>query len=543
MRDFTVNRFRGSLPRVAQHLITPGTAKRALDCKLTSGQLDSFRQPLLVREPEAGTLTTYLHGCCWIDFDSCVDVAVGPVTCKKIFITGYRDYPISMETKESDCSIIERRLGLPCPDRAPSIFPGVVDPNRSAPKDIEGRSYAYQYRDDEWALSALSPGSRAVNLHDGQTVVVSGWQQPDPTWGATHVRIFRTVTGHQSGNEAANVPDTTWMYVGEVAINAGSFTDTLYNDELLVALEEDVATPPPANLKGIVWIESINSLAGFVGNRIYFSENNKYDHWPHFMDLDDNICAIAESNGLIYVATDGRPYIISGAVDCKNAGCRSAVRLPGNFPMIGCGTRRMAAVAAGAVYPSLNGMVLMSGKSAPLLMTWGRYSPEDWQAMMPESATPVEVGGKLYVFMQNGAFVFTFAGGPEGGWDMDDHSELSDRGVIDAFVTRTGDFYLLKEDGLWQWDRGNDLRPHEWESNEHVTSTPVAMGAGHLHFDFGAENVKIEVNGREALNREVKSSRVFRLPMWASGTRWTFTLTGTGRVSLLSISPSMADLG
>lgn len=543
MNDFTVSRFQGSNPRLAQHLITPGASKRAVDCKLTSGQLDSFREPLLVREPVDGTFTTYLHGCCWLDFDKCVDIAVGPVTCQKIFVTGFRDYPISIETTGTECTVTERRLGLPCPERAPSVLPGAFNPAVSAPKDVEGRSYAYQYVNDQGEFSSLSPGSRAQNLHDGQTAVVSGWQIPDATWGVTEVRIFKTVTGHQSGHEAGNVPDTAWMLVGQVAIGAAAFTDTLFNDELMIALEEDVATPPPPGLKGIVWIESINTLAGFIGNRIFFSENNKYHHWPHFMDLDDNICAIVESNGTIYVATDGRPYVIAGAVDCRNAGCRSAIRLPGDFPMIGCGTRRMAKVSAGAVYPSLNGLVLLAGKSPPTLLTWGRYSPEDWQALMPESATPVEVGGKLYVFAQAGAFVITFTNGPEGAWDFDDHSELSDTGVYDAFVTRTGDFYILKENGLWLWNRGEDLRPHLWESHEHVFPVPVGLGAGHLHFKHGAESVKIVADDRVVLDREVKTSRVFRLPMWAEGTRWSFTLTGTGLVSLISLAPAMNNLG
>lgn len=542
MANFTLNTFRGSNPRLAPHLIRQGAASKAMDCKLTSGQLDSFREPLKTRTPTPNTLTTYLHGCCWLDFDKCVDIAVGPVTCTTLFVTGLREYPIELWTDE-DCEVHERRLGLPCPTRAPSVLPGAVDPARSSDKDIEGRSYAYQYVSSKGDKSSLSPGARATNMHDGQTVVVSGWTLPDPSWDVTHVHIYRTVSGHQQGNEAANIPDTTWMFVGEAPISAPSFTDTLYNEELISALEEDVATPPPANLKGIVWIESMNTLAGFVGNRIYFSENNKYHHWPHYMDLDDTVCAIKESNGLIYVATMGRPYVITAAVDCENAGCRQAIRLPGNFPMIGCGTRRMERIADGAVYPSRDGLVLLSGKSRPILLTWERYAPEDWHALMPESATPVEVGGKIYVFAQGGAFVFAVNNGAEQGWAMDDHSELSDVGVIDAFATPQGDFYLLKADGVYLWNRGEDLRPHLWVSNEHVVATPVAFGAGNLHFSYGAESVKIVANGRTVLDRQVQSSRVFRLPMWAQGNRWTVALYGTAQVDLFSMATAMHDLG
>lgn len=540
MTDFTINNFKGSVPRLAEHLLQTGVANIARDCKLQSGRLDSFREPLLSRVPVEDTLTTYLHDCCWLDFDKCVDIAVGPVTCHKIFVTGLRDYPVELSTSGEDCVVSERRLGLPCPERVPSVMPGA---NTSHRKDIEGRSWAYQFVNSNGDKSSLSPGSRAQNLHDGQSAVISNWEVPEAEWSIVSVNIYRTVTGHQSGREPVNVADTTWMLVGTAGINDASFTDTLYNDELLTALEEDIATPPPANLRGITWIESMNTLAGFVGNRIYFSENNKYDHWPHYLDLDDNVCAIVESNQLIFVATDGRPYAIEGVVGCENAGCRKAVRLPGNYPMIGCGSRRMAAVTSGAVYPSQAGLVWLTGTAPAKVMTWPYYSEDEWHALMPESATPVEKGGKLYVFAKGGSFVMNMFTNHEDGWDNDQHSELSDTDVLDAFVTRQGDLYLLKADGVYLWDRGQDLRPHYWQSSEFVTPVPIGLGAGHLHFQHGPESVKIEVDGRTALDREVISARVFRLPMWADGTRWTVTLSGTGLVSLVSIAPSMLDLG
>lgn len=147
------------------------------------------------------------------------------------------------------------------------------------------------------------------------------------------------------------------------------------------------------------------------------------------------------------------------------------------------------------------------------------------------------------MFATNGAFTMQAQNGAESGWDFDLHSDLSDRGVRDAFVTRTGEFYILKEDGLWLWNQGEELRPHLWESHVHATAVPIGFGAGHLNFDFGAESVKIEVDGRTVIDREVLSTRVFRLPMWAFGNRWKFILTGTSRVSLLSMAPAMRNLG
>lgn len=538
--DFTISTFAGSAPRLAPHLITGSNAAKAVDCHLRSGMLESWREPLLHRGVPAGTLTSVQFGCCWIDIDVCADVAQGPVTCPRFFVTGWHPYPVSV-TVDADCVTAVRRLGVPCPNRAPTAVVA-QDPN-GVDKDLEGRSYAYQYVNDIGERGSLSPGSRATNVRDGQTVLVSGWPVPDASWGVTHVRIYRTVSGFETGKEQGNSPDTTWMLVAETPVGNSSFTDSARNETLLNALEEDLAPPPPQNLKGIVWVEAMNTLAGFVGNRVYFSENGAYNKWPHYLDLDDNVCALVESNGLIYAMTDGRPYVIEGAADCEHAGCRKAVRLPGAYPMVGCGNRRAVRTRSGAVYPSHRGLVMLSGKSPPTVFTWPLYSAEDWQLLQPHTAVPVEFGGKLFVFMAGGAFAIDTPESPETGVVFDDHTELSDRGVIDAFVSRNGDMFLLKADGLYLWDRGAKLRPHKWESKEFVTPTPVHMGAVHAVFDGAAENVKLVVDRRTVIDRSVDSSKVARLPMWATGTRWHVTLEGTAKVKLLSVAPSMHDLG
>ena len=272
------------------------------------------------------------------------------------------------------------------------------------------------------------------------------------------------------------------------------------------------------------------------------SENNSYHNWLYYYDLDDNVCGLVESNGLVYVATDGHPYILAGRVGCENAGCREIIRLPGAFPMVGCGNRRMAKCRAGAVYPSHKGLIMLSGKSAPVILTWPLYSEKDWQALRPQTVTPVEVAGKLFVFAEGGSFYLTMASSAEQGWSLDFHCSLSDTDVTDAFVTRQGDFYIVKDGIQYLWNRGAKKRPHYFKSQEVVGAAPIGWGAGHLWFRGGTENVRIDLDGRKIIDREVLSSRVFRLPMYAIGQRMYVTLTGTGTVSLLSIATSMHEL-
>ena len=541
--DFTINRFSGSNPRLADHLTGVGAAAVAVDCDFSSGSLDSFREPLAYRQISDGATCTYQHECCWHDFTGCVDLAYGSVTCKQAFVTGAADYPLVLTVSTSEtgeCVVSERRLGLPCPPSAPSIVLGTTDGLPA--RDIEGRSYAYQYVNSSGERSQLSPGSSAQQVYDGQTVVVSGWDVPDAEYDVTTVAIYRTVSGYATGREISNTTDVAWMLVDEVDVNEVAYTDTTYNEDLNLAAEEIVVLPPPDDLRGIIWIESMNCLMGYVGNRIYATENNSYHNWQYYYDLDDNVCALVENNGVVYVATDGRPYVLAGRVDCANAGCREIIRLPGEYPMVGCGNRRLAKCRAGAVYPSHKGLVLLSGKSAPVLLTWPLYSEKAWQALRPQTAIPIEVGGKLFVFAEGGSFYLTMSQGAEQGWQLDYHCGLSDTNVTDAFVSRQGDFYIVKDGVQYLWNRGSTKRPHYYRSRELVTNAPTGWGAGHLYFQGGLEHIKVELDGRTVLDRDVLSSRVFRLPMHAVGCRLFVTLTGTGRVSLMSVASAMSDL-
>lgn len=539
--EFSVSNFKGSTPRVADHLVAGGMAKLALDCKLSTGQLDSWREPLPVDQAPAGEATLRFRGICEFDTSAtCVDWTLGDNRCKRYFSTGDTPWPVT-GVIGADAGL-STRLGVPCPGRRISVQKQPVA--GGVTKDLYGRSYAYQYVNKYHEPGALSPPTPIGLVNELDHWLLSGWEIPSPEWGVTHIRIYRTVSGHETGREEINTYDTAWMYVDTVEIGAGFYLDSKLNEELSRALEEDVVVPPPAELQGITLMESQDILIGYTGRRIYFSEANSFHNWPHFLELDDEVCGIIESNGILYVGTNGRPYAITAMADCDSAFCREAIRLPGNYPKLGCGNRTMARVRSGAVYPSHDGLVFMAGKRAPVLLTWALYTPEQWQLMEPQTAVPVEHGGRLFVFMAGGSFVMQSPESAEQGWDNDFHSQLSDTDVVDAFATKTGELYILRTNGeIALWDRGQDIRPHRWVSGEYVIPTDRAIGAGRMHHEYGKEHLRVEVDGRIVLDRDVVSSRVFRLPMYSIGSRWQFTLSGTARVSLLSLATAMQDLG
>lgn len=547
--DFTINNFSGSVPRLASHLLPPGSAERAVDCRLDTGQLSSWRELKKVQDVPPGTLSAKQLGCCWKFYPSCVDIARGAVNCTSYYATGVKEYPLHIDVPEGDCQAFECRLGIPCPPSAPKVT--AVRATYSEDRGSESYVYAYQYEDAYGDRGPISPASKPINVNfeAGDSVKVEGMAPPSEEWCAIRVIILRANSGMNSGREEANAEDTVWVQVGYKDVYSGGFPPiNPYNDNLsdintFGAAIEDWVEPPPKNLKGIIWVEGSNCLAGYAGNRLYFSENNVYGNWKHYYDLDDKIRGIVESNGAVYVATDGRPYVVQAKANCEEAGSRAIIRLAGEYPMVASRNRAIAKTRFGAVYPSHDGLIMLSGNSPAAVLTWGLYTPTQWQAMEPHTAIPVEHGGKLFVFLAAGAFAMATPESSEQGWSNDSHTELSDRGVIDAFVVRTGELYILKEDGLYLWDRGNTFREHKWVSREVVTPVDFAFGACHINFNGAEEKVKITADNREVVNRNVLSSRPFTLPMWAIGSRWQIELSGTGRVNLFSIAPSMHDLG
>lgn len=531
---------------MAEHLLRETQSALALDCRFDHGTLDAWREPRAYRDVTAGTRTSVQFGCCWLDFDTCVDWAVGPVNCQRIYATGVEDYPypVALEIDPSTCETVVHRLGLPCPQTAPSTL--VTDTPNPADKDLEGRSYAYQYENALGERSSLSRATDPQLIRDGTVTVISGWDVPDSTWGVISVLIYRSVSAtgsSMSAPSADNTADTAWMLVGRVAVGAVSFTDRLYNDELQDALEEDIVTPPPEDLRGIVAISSMNALAGYVGNKIYFSENGSYHNWRHILELDDNVCGIIESNKVIYAGTDGAPYAIMGEADCKTAQCRAVLRLPIKWPMVACGSRHMAALPQGAVYPTHDGLVALSGNGMPTLLTNPLYAPEDWQKLRPHTVLPQVHGGSLFVFAEGGAFVLALDNGAEQGWDLNSHSELSDTGVIDVFTTRSGDLFLLKNNGvLYQWGRGVNRRPYLWRSRRWALPKPVGMAAGRLVFRGAALNALITADGQPVHNELMLDSQPFALPSWSYGTDWQVTLRGTATVDTLALATSFEEL-
>jgi hypothetical protein len=538
-RNLVTTSFSGSTPRRADHLTPNGQSVRAIDCKLTDGALSSWREPRLMHSVAADTKSTYhAFNCCWLDSTKCASWAEGSVEQRHVFATQYNDYdyPVRIITDEL-CVPTVLRLGLPCPTDKPVATGATVYNKGSAP-----RQYLFQWEDSLGNVSSASEPSDAIVSEDGAAVQVSGWSIPAGGWDIQKVRIYRSVSGYESAiKESENKIDAAWMLVDEIPATQTSYVDTKFDADLIDAMGEDEVEPPPANLRGITWIRTMNCLAGFMGRELYFTENNNYHNWAYKIQIDDTVKAIVESNDLIYVATDGAPYVVSGASGCETAGCRKAIRMPESLPLVGGGFRSMIAVPSGAVYPTHSGLVYMQGNRAPDILTRSHYAPEDWQALHPDTLKIGYHEGRLYAFLRKGAFCLAIKDGAGSHAETEHHTELSLR-PDEVFVSRLGRLFLRFGAEVKEWNRGVVKMQHFYESGETIVGVPFNFGAAQIMMAPGTENIRIFVDGWEALNETVNGNEHFPLPLWATGQEFRWVLRGTATVKMVGIAPSSKEL-
>lgn len=540
MAAITFNEFGGSIPRRAPHTLSGKFAAKAIDCYFHSGRLSAWRDTLPVT-PVSSDESIWQVGCCWVRLPMCADLAIGDPLCQHIYVTGRSDYPEIGQVDQENCTIKWHRLGLPCPTRSPTAEAATI-PSDGPTEDVEGRSYVYQYVNSLGQRSAVSPSAEPLMMADGTQAVISGWEIPDATWGITHVRIYRSVSGLETGREAANEDNTTYMLAGEVPIGAGVFVDAEYNVDLYEALEEDIVLPPPENLQGIINIGSNNTLVGYLGSQLFFSENNNYHNWPHVLTLDDNITGIAENNGVVYVLTDGSPYSVVAEGDCRTAACRTVVRHFDAYPLMGCGNRKIAKLPMGIVYPSSRGLVSIMGRSGPQVLTTPLYSQEEWGKLQPHSMVLGYANSHLFAFADGGAFVVSINQGPESGWELDFHTNLSDKKVTYALTTRTGMFHIVKNGQLHKWGASPEKRTYTWESPEIVIGVPINFAAAKTYHEDGTLRVAIRSDDRDIIDRDVLTPKQFALPLWGTGSRFQITLEGNADVSLFTMSTGVKEL-
>lgn len=138
MAKITIDSFRGEVPRLTARALPPNAAQVAINARLQSGDLESWRGMLETTSLANDAQTIYLLNDQWLSWESDVDVARGPVagdTTYRVYLTGpdeydqprFTNYALAT-TGSAPYPVATRPLGVPGPVSEPTLVIG-VDPS------------------------------------------------------------------------------------------------------------------------------------------------------------------------------------------------------------------------------------------------------------------------------------------------------------------------------------------------------------------------------------------------------------------------------
>lgn len=373
--------FSGLIPRSGPSLLAQNQAQVAQNAKLQSGEIRAWRKPTLVFSPVQNAVVGIhkmvgpANASQWLEWTTDVNVCNSPV----VDLADYRIYYTGSGTpKKTNWALATSgsgakpgayyEMGVPAPVSAPALSAS----GGTAP--TETRAYVYTYVSTFGTVkeeSAPSVANLVTCNSSGSTVVINGFAAaPAGAYNITAIRIYRSVSGATT---------SSYLQVAEIAIGAGTYSDTLTVAQLGALLYSTYFTPPPAGLTGLVTMPN-GILAGFVANQVWFSEPFYPHAWPstYSLTVDYPIIGLGVFNNTLVVCTTRNPYLITGTSPAGMSQERLAIPQP-------CVSKRSIVYDQfGVLYASPDGLVAI-GPGVQDVITAKLMTRDDWTKKYPQS--------------------------------------------------------------------------------------------------------------------------------------------------------------
>ncbi|WP_415713071.1 hypothetical protein [Maridesulfovibrio sp.] len=469
---FEVNVFSGMKPALAVHLLEVGQAVSAVNCLLDSGELRPLGGLLKVAAVQGRTGTIYRYRGQWLSWENRVTLRTGPIAGdykERVYGTDDKGAFIFCSDDELDRnSFVSRyRLGMSAPEAAPLVAVSGVGEDEA---EIVSRVYIYTYVSDLGEEGPPSPPSAVVDVKKGQSVAVSSLRAEAEGFRPVKlIRIYRTVTGTESAE---------FQFVAEIEVPETTFTDTVSDSDTGEVMPSRYWVPAPEGLSGLTSLPG-NMFAGFKGNEIYVSEPGFPHAWPdgYSMSVPHKIVAMESTGNTLVVLTGANVHTIT--VDDPSLAVPS--RLDGYLPCTSAAG--VVASPSGVIFPSLDGLYLVSPGAVPQNITTGIFTEKDWRELRPESFNAVWHAGQYICFHEPGA-----------GFVFDPSSKVLSRLGFNctALVVEPegrvlhAAYPLGNESVICRWDASDFTLRCEWMSGEMRTREPVNMEGAMVLADYAA---------------------------------------------------------
>lgn len=251
----------------------------------------------------------------------------------------------------------------------------------------------------------LLPGQAPTDIvYEGDLVEIS-LSLNDLGDGVTNYRLYRSMTGLDTGENVTNVMDTNWHLVADLP----SYATTYVDGASATAAPLDVCYsqnfhPPVIDAVFLGLTESgWFIIAGYSGH-IQVSERYMHHAWPvegHMQLQGETVTDMAVFRDNAYIGTEKFPYLVAVSQG-ELAVQLSATPFPEAIP---CLPGTMAASASGAIYASGQGLVSLSRDGQRLLtkevcnagdILYKKTVPEDEEQEIPAYTIQAKIGNTGY---------------------------------------------------------------------------------------------------------------------------------------------------
>jgi len=545
------SQFGGMFPRVSPDKLPEQAAQIAQNTDLHTGNIGAFRElgsptPLTSSRPilQSAYLWRVNSTAYWFRFQHEVEVARSPIADdehKRVYWTGDRRFvdakdeawpqmsytPIAY-TGGTDYPQNSYRLGVPKPTLPVST---TVTGSSTEPELAEYRFYVRTYVTEMGEEGPPCEPTEKLSVAPGQSVDITGLGLNAGDGDARNItlqRIYRT----NSNNYGA-----TFQFVAELPISDATFTDSKAGEELIEVLPSTDWYPPPAGLRGIRLMAN-GVMVGFRDNEVYFSEPYLPHAWParYRLTVDYPIVALGSFGTTIVVATEGRPFLITGS----HPESMSQLELDLIEPCVSA--RSMASMGHGVVYASRNGLVYV-GPSGADLITQGIVTREEWAAFQPETIRAVEYRQQYMGFYgtaanNGGGFFLNPRGATSGLIGLDAKARAVHRDPLNE------NLYLLDwNKNIRQFDAGEGRMTATWRSRVVELDRPTMFRVLRVDVEEAASTtVNVYADGGLHSSCVVTHGEPISLARKGRARRWEVEVVTTGSVRSVAIAESVAEV-
>lgn len=410
-----------------------------------------------------------------------------------------------------------------------NVLLSVTAPEPDRPENIVFTNYVWTYTNEFGEEGPPSPVSRTVQRSNNAPVRIDTPASAPAGYGITHKTLYRSATG--AGSSA-------YLRVERIPLDQVTYVDGKTDAELGTPLESQLYDLPPADLRGLLSMPN-GFLAGFSRNELVFSAQGRYHAFPldYRLARDYPIVAIGAIDASLVVLTESHPYVATGYT--PDAMSMRKLESPQ-----ACSAKRSVAHLKdhGIVYAAPDGLVGINGQGAPLLLTEGLLTREQWQALNPASILGVAHDDRYFGFYEK-------TGGERGGFILDARNGgfglvFTDLWAQAAYSDPLTDRLLLVMDNqVWQWEGSSTRRPYRWRSRLFQLPRPTAFGCAQVRAaDYEDLQLTLYADGAPWLSRAVTSALEFVLPDRVAQSSLEIELAGTSRVQSVEVAEEMEEL-